>query len=121
MANTNRFQLAVDLTTLDANAKTAVSIPVPANSTALFSGTVVAREEGGVSKAWVGSALVKNVSGTVSEVGGGQPFTPIGDTGTTAWAATIGFTGTNYTVTVTGAAATVINWSIQGDIVIVMD
>lgn len=100
--------------TTNATVTTVATIAIPATTTLLIDGTVVARRTGGGSgtaedgAAYHVMAAYKNVAGTATLIGAGS-ITVIGED-QAGWDVTLSASGGNALVRVTGAASNNVNW-----------
>lgn len=106
------FVLGNEIQTTDASPSSMGSVDVPPNSTAVVDITITARALDGTSKVFFHKSMLNN--GNVLTLASNLQNI-IGDTGTTSWAFDISVNSQNQLqMTITGAAATTIDWRSDG-------
>lgn len=113
MASFIRDVVRMSGTTTNATPTVLLTYSIPAGATVLVKMRALARSSSGVSATWQKDATVKNVSSVLSVIGAILDLlSPQKDAGALFWDVSVSVNSSNVTVTVTGGAATTIDWMI---------
>lgn len=93
------------------------TIPINFDNTCIVNLDIIGTSTGGDVMYLSSKAVILRVTSGNITVVGSTTVANVKSAGASAWVAAIAASGTNITITVTGAAATTINWGVSGSVI----